>query len=57
MVEKEEKPSSINRRNLIKHGHAGKSVSRVSPELYMSNPTKGCISPQNESFPWDNISK
>ena len=34
-----------------------KSVSRVSPELYMSNPTKGCISPQNESFPLDNISK
>ena len=51
MVEKEEKLSSINRRNLIKHGHSGKSVSRVSPELYMSNPTKGCISPQNESFP------
>ena len=35
--------------DLIKRGFCGKSVSRVSPELHMSNPTEGC-EPKERNF-------
>ena len=38
--------------NLIKHGFGSKSVSRVSPELYMSNPTEGC-EPKKRKFSFE----
>ena len=46
-------PTMVETRNtkqaLIKRGFCGKSVSRVSPELHMSNPTEGC-EPKERNF-------
>ena len=38
--------------NLIKHGFGSKSVSRVSPELYVYNPTEGC-EPKKQKFSFE----
>ena len=38
--------------DLIKHGFGGKSVSRVSPELYISNPTEVC-EPKKRKFSFE----